>query len=64
VPKKPNPIDVASWAIKLLRFENFNPNNDEEFFDTFHHAYRASALFLAEFKAIEKSACPKLYDQP
>jgi hypothetical protein len=59
-----NPLDVASWAIKLLRFEHFNSDNESEFFDAFHHAYRASALFLKEFKTVEKTSCPKLYDQP
>jgi hypothetical protein len=59
----PDPLDIASWAIKLLRSEHFNLDNEEEFFLAFHRAYRASALFLAEFNALEKTTCPKLYDQ-
>jgi hypothetical protein len=64
VPQKPNPIDIASWAVKLLRFENFHCDDESQFFDAFHRAYRASEHFIAEFKALEKTTCPRLYDQP
>jgi hypothetical protein len=60
----PDPIDIASWAIKLLRFENFHCDDETQFFEAFQRAYRASAQFISDFKALEKSSCPKLYDQP
>jgi hypothetical protein len=59
----PDPLDIASWAIKLLRSENFHSNDETEFFDAFHRAYRTSAQFISDFKALEKTTCPILYDQ-
>jgi hypothetical protein len=58
----PDPLDVASWAIKLLRFENFHCNDESQFFDAFFRAYRASKLFIIEFNAVEKTTCPKIYE--
>jgi hypothetical protein len=63
VPLKPNPIDVASWAIKLLRFENSHYDDESQFFEAFLKAYRASAQFISDFNELEKSSCPKLYGQ-
>jgi hypothetical protein len=60
----PKPLDIAFWAIKLLHFDNFTSDDEAEFFNAFLRAYRASALFLSEFKTLEKTSCPKLYDQP
>jgi hypothetical protein len=57
----PDPIDIASWAIKLLRSQNFNPNDETEFFDAFLRAYRASAQFIRDFAANEKTTCPEIY---
>jgi hypothetical protein len=60
---KPKSLDIASWAIKLLRYQEFNSNDESEFFDAFIRAYRVAARQLAEFNANEKTACPKLYGQ-
>jgi hypothetical protein len=58
----PDPLDIASWAIKFLRLENFHCNDESQFFDAFHKAYRASEHFLAEFLELEKTTCPKIYE--
>jgi hypothetical protein len=59
----PDPLDIASWAIKLLRFDNFNPHDEEEFFVAFLKAYRVSAQFVRDFEANEKITCPQVYAQ-
>jgi hypothetical protein len=59
----PDPLDIASWAIKLLRFDNFNPHDEEEFFVAFLKAYRASAQFVRDFEAGQKITCPQIYAQ-
>jgi hypothetical protein len=50
----PDPLDIAFWAIKLLRFDNFKPHDEEEFFVAFLKAYRASTQFVRDFEANEK----------
>jgi hypothetical protein len=44
---KPKPLDIASWAIKLLRYRDFKSEEEEEFFQAFRRAYRESAQHLA-----------------
>jgi hypothetical protein len=59
----PDPLDIASWAIKLLRFDNFHCDDESQFFVAFLKAYRASEQFITEFNALEKTTCPKIYAQ-
>jgi hypothetical protein len=59
----PDPLDIASCAIKLLRFDNFNCDDESQFFAAFLKAYRASEQFIRDFEANEKTTCPIIYAQ-
>jgi hypothetical protein len=45
--RKPKPLDIASWAIRMMKYRDFASEEQEEFFKEFKRTYCEAAEHLA-----------------
>ena len=45
--RKVKPLDIASWAIRMMKYRDFKSEEEEEFFEEFKRTYLEAAKGLA-----------------